>query len=284
MNCFFVTDLHGDINKYNLLFQQIRSEKPDLVFIGGDLLAGGFLKSSMHNEDMIDKIIAGGLEKLRQDLDSAYPKVFIIMGNDDPKCEEKLLKKHHKAGLWQYINQKHVKYNGLDIFGYGWVPPSPFLNKDWERYDVSSYVDLGCVAPEDGYHTTKYNQNDVLYRTIKDDLEQLTKGCDLTKSIFLFHAPPYQTGLDRASLDGKMIDFAPLDVQVGSIAIKRFIEDRQPFITLHGHIHESYSHTGIWKERIHKSFCFSAVGLSSPLVLVKFNTNSPQTAQRYEIL
>lgn len=246
-------------------------------------MAGGFLKSSMHNEDMIDKVIAKGLEKLRADLGVDYPQVFIIMGNDDPKAEEKLLKKHHKAGLWQYINQKHIKYNGLHIFGYGWVPPSPFLNKDWERYDVSRFVDVGCVAPEDGYHTTTFEQNDVMYRTIQDDLAELTNGYDLSNSIFLFHAPPYDTGLDRAALDGKMIDFAPLDVHVGSIAIKRFIEEKQPKITLHGHIHESYKLTGIWKDYIHKSVCLSAVGLGSPLVLVKFNTDNPQDAQRYEI-
>jgi len=32
------------------------------------------------------------------------------------------------------------------------VPPTPFLLKDWEKYDVSAYVDPGCVSPEEGYH------------------------------------------------------------------------------------------------------------------------------------
>jgi len=40
----------------------------------------------------------------------------------------------------------------------------------------------------------------------------------------VLHSPPYDTGLDRAALDGRSVDHAPLDVHVGSIAIRRFIE------------------------------------------------------------
>jgi len=35
---------------------------------------------------------------------------------------------------------------------------------------------------------------------------------------------------------------------VGSIAVRRFIEERQPLLTLHGHIHESARLTGDWRE------------------------------------
>jgi hypothetical protein len=33
-------------------------------------------------------------------------------------------------------------------------------------------------------------------------------------------------------LDGQMVDYAPLDVHVGSIAVRRFIERCQPIVTL----------------------------------------------------
>ncbi len=36
-----------------------------------------------------------------------------------------------------------------------------------------------------------------------------------------------------------MVDHVPLDLHVGSMAVRRFIESRQPMLTLHGHIHES---------------------------------------------
>ena len=36
--CFFVSDLHGQLNRYQVLFSKILEEKPAAVFLGGDLL------------------------------------------------------------------------------------------------------------------------------------------------------------------------------------------------------------------------------------------------------
>ena len=103
---------------------------------------------------------------------------------------------------------------------------------------------------------------------------------DLSEDIILFHGPPYQTNLDSAAVDGKMIDHAQVDLHVGSIAIKRFIEKKQPKIALHGHIHESVRITGSWKDRIGKTFCFSAAHDGTELAIVKFNPFVPEDAER----
>ncbi|MFO7660184.1 MAG: hypothetical protein R6V77_04665, partial [Candidatus Cloacimonadaceae bacterium] len=246
-------------------------------------LAAGFLRPGQ-SDDIIDGILAQGFAELKNSNPDYYPEVFIIMGNDDPRIDEKLLLDYDEQGLWHYINQKHYKFKDMDVFGYCYVPPTPFLLKDWERYDVSRFVDVGCVAPEEGQHTTSYSLSEVEHRTIWEDLLELTDGFDLSKAILLFHAPPYQTGLDRAALDGKMVDHVPLDVHVGSIAIKRFIEEKQPLITLHGHIHESFSITGVWKEQIANTTCLSAAGIGKPLTLVKFDPDNPTAATRLELL
>ncbi len=39
--CFFVTDLHGHADRYGKLFTSILTERPDAVFLGGDLLPRG---------------------------------------------------------------------------------------------------------------------------------------------------------------------------------------------------------------------------------------------------
>lgn len=283
MKCFFVTDLHGNVRAFQTLFRLIRLERPELVFIGGDLLSGGFLKGAGHNGDILNKIIAAGLQDVKEELQDAYPQVFIIMGNDDPRSEETILRKYDRRRLWHYIHQKQYDCNGVSIYGYSYVPPTPFLNKDWERYDVSAYVDIGCISPEEGYRSVKTSLTQIQNSTIKDDLQNLTEGKELDRSVFLFHSPPYDTGLDRAPLDGKMIDFAPLDVHVGSIAIRRFIEERQPLVTLHGHIHESYSITGVWKQVIGRTVCMSAASNGKALTLVRFDTDDPHAAQREEI-
>jgi Icc-related predicted phosphoesterase len=118
------------------------------------------------------------------------------------------------------------------------------------------------------------------YTTIAGDLEKLVPEGDLSSSIFLFHSPPYRTSLDRAALDGRQIDHVPVDVNVGSIAIERFIRSRQPLITLHGHVHESASITGSWRDRIGRTHLFSAAHRGTELSLVRFMPEEPDLAER----
>jgi len=113
-----------------------------------------------------------------------------------------------------------------------------------------------------------------------EDLTRLTDGRDMTTTIALFHAPPYQTHLDRAGLDGKMVDHVPLDVHIGSIAIKRFIEERQPLLSLHGHVHESTRLTGEWKIQIGRTWAFNAAHDGPELALVIFDPEQLEAADR----
>jgi Icc-related predicted phosphoesterase len=72
----------------------------------------------------------------------------------------------------------------------------------------------------------------------------------------------------------------PLDVHVGSIAVKRFIKARQPLVTLHGHIHESAGITGSWREKIGRTHMFSAAHDGSQLALVRFDLENLDGATR----
>jgi Icc-related predicted phosphoesterase len=77
-----------------------------------------------------------------------------------------------------------------------------------------------------------------------------------------------------------MIDGVPLDPHVGSIAIRRFIEERQPRLTLHGHIHESARLTGAWADRIGATRLLSAAHDGPELSLVRFDPAAPAEATR----
>ena len=275
MYCFFVSDIHGKTERYEKLFNEIIINKPDAVFLGGDLLPHFFV-----SKNFVQEFLASKLTLLKNELGNRYPKIFLILGNDDARSEEQSIIEVEKKGLLEYIHFKHTSFGKHKIFGYTFTPPSPFLLKDWEKYDVSRYVDPGCISPEDGKRTVEIPSEEKKKSTIKDDLIKLTTGIDLTDSIFLFHGPPYKTNLDRAALDGKIIDHVPLDVNVGSIAIKTFIEEKQPYLTLHGHIHESASITGRWKDKIGQTTCFSAAHSGSELALVKFNTEDIDNAER----
>ena len=122
------------------------------------------------------------------------------MGNDDPRFEEAAVLDVASQGIWEYIHNRKVGFHDFHIYGYAYVPPTPFRLKDWERYDVSRYVDPGCISPEEGIRSFPVSDQEKRYATIQNDLARLTGDDNLDKAIFLFHAPPYKTTLDLAAL------------------------------------------------------------------------------------
>ena len=276
MRCLFVSDLHGHIQKYKHLFKYIKKNNPDGVFFGGDILP----MIPEQNDNMysfINETILNPIEMIKQKMDTSF---FLILGNDDPRRYEPIFQQVDQDNLISYVHQRTVPFSKFFVTGYSFVPPTPFRLKDWERYDVSRFVDVGAISPEDGIRSVPVNQKTIRFDTIKKDLDQLVKNAPVNKTIFLFHSPPYDSMLDRAALDGKKFDHAPLDVHIGSIAIRRFITKYQPFITLHGHVHESSQITGEWKQVFNQTLSFSAAYNGEKLAIVDFNTDDPNKATR----
>lgn len=281
--CLFVSDLHGNTARYDKLFHAIEDDEPAAVFLGGDLLPSGFgLAGSLDpaHVDFINDFLVPGLERARRLAGAEPPDVFVILGNDDPRFEEAAMLEAATRGLWTYAHNRSIEWREFSVVGYSFVPPTPFRLKDWERYDVSRYVDPGCSSPEEGWRTVPVSESDVRYGTIEGDLAALAGTRPLGRTIMLFHSPPYKSALDRAALDGRSIDSVPLDVHVGSIAVQRFIEKRQPLITLHGHVHESARLTGEWSVRIGATYAYSAAHDGPELALVRFDPEAPASATR----
>ena len=279
--CLFVADLHGVAGRYAALFAAIRTERPAAVFLGGDLLPSGLaMAAGAADHNFVRDVLAPGFGRLRLDLGPAAPRVFLILGNDDGRSEEESVIEAAAAGVWDYSHGRRIPFGDWTVFGYACVPPTPFALKDWERYDVSRYVDPGCTSPEEGWRTVPLLEGEARYATIREDLERLAGAGDLSRAVFLFHAPPYDTRIDRAALDGKAVEHVPLDVHVGSIAIRRFLEARQPLLSLHGHVHESARLTGEWRDRLGRTHCLSAAHDGAELSLVRFDLESPGQATR----
>jgi len=281
--CFFVSDLHGDLARYRRLFEAVVAEAPAAVFLGGDLLPpalGPAHGPEGAQAEFIRDVLAPGFTTVHADLAGRAPRVFMIPGNDDCRVEEPSLIAAGARGLWEYAHARRLAFGRYQVYGYACVPPTPFRLKDWERYDVSRYVDPGCVSPEEGARTVAVEEREIRWGTIREDLERLAGEDDLSAGVFLFHAPPYQTSLDRAALDDRRFEHVPLDVHVGSIAIRRFIERRQPRATLHGHVHESARLTGTWRTCIGSTHCLSAAHDGPELALVRFDPGDPAAATR----
>ncbi len=275
----FVSDLHGRVDRYQKLLAVVRERRPEAVLLGGDLLPHAGLSACEGGDFLLDWLLPG-LEALHSALGGAYPRVLAVFGNDDPRAALSSLAEMEARGLLEHLHDRRVEVAGRVVYGYACVPPTPFRLKDWERYDVSRFVDPGGISPEEGVRTVPAEELDVKWGTIAADLARLAGDEELARAVFLFHSPPYRTALDRAALDGQSVDHALLDVHVGSIAIRRFIEACQPLLTLHGHVHESARLTGSWRERIGRTLCLSAAHDGPELALVELDPDDPEGATR----
>lgn len=272
--CLFASDLHGRAERYEKLVRLLEDQQPAAAALGGDLLpavhdGAGFLQGYLRPL----------FRRLRRRLRRRYPLILLILGNDDPRSQEPELEAGEREGLWRYMHSRRLQFAGCTFFGYACIPPSPFLLKDWERYDVSRHVDVGCVSPEEGWRSVPADR-DIACTTIQLELEELAGNENLEDSLFLFHVPPYQTSLDLAQLDRRQVDYAPMDPHIGSIAVRRFIERRQPLATLHGHVHESSRLSGSWRDRLGRTFCYSAAWDGPELAVVRFALEDPGQAER----
>jgi Icc-related predicted phosphoesterase len=279
---FFASDLHGSVARYRALWARARAERPAIIFLGGDLLPSGLLHGADHGDhegDFIEDFLLRGFLGLRAGA-PGDARVLLVLGNDDPAATLPAFERGAARGAWEPIHLRRVQACGRPIYGYGCVPPTPFALKDWERYDVSRYVAPGTVSPEDGWRSVPMERHLVRFHTIHRDLDHLTGVDDLAEAVLLLHTPPHQTALDHAGLQGQGGEDITLDPHVGSVAVRRLIERRQPWLTLHGHVHGSWRRTGAWKQKLGRTTMISAAHGGDELALVRLDLDDPCSAER----
>ena len=237
----YTADLHGNKEFYKKLIEKAKETEIKAVVIGGDLSprkTGTLEESIDYQKEFLEKFFIPELSKLKKD-------IFFILGNDDFRVNEPILKEQNND--LKYINKIRCNISNKNIVGYGFVNPTPFRLKDWEKFE-----DEGQKKPKQIFdyeiRTVKKEQS-----TIKEDLSNLIKLSNPKKTIYVMHAPPCNTNLDIIN-DG---------AHVGSSSIREFIERQQPYLTLHGHIHESPKMSGSFIDKIGNTICVN-VGSSYP--------------------
>ncbi|MBI2108495.1 metallophosphoesterase [Candidatus Woesearchaeota archaeon] len=239
----YTSDLHGTKPLYERLAKKASEDGIKAIVIGGDLCprGGATLQETVKTQkDFLEKFMIPLLEK-------ANKQVFLIMGNDDFRINEAILENNNIKNI-HYINKKSLKINKkFNIAGYGFVNPTPFRLKDWEKDEGFDSAKPTPLFPEE-IRTADREKG-----TIIGDLGNLGKLSNPKNTIYVIHTPPFNTKLDVIT-DG---------THVGSRAVRQFIEEEQPLLTLHGHIHESPRISGSWRDNIGKTICINA-GSSYP--------------------
>ncbi len=95
---------------------------------------------------------------------------------------------------------------------------------------------------------------DIIESNLRDKIDKIN---DIGRAIFMTHTPPIRSNLDNAPmLDANLnpvIRGGAAEVKpVGSESVRKVIEEFQPMLSLHGHIHES---SGFVK--IGRTYCFN---------------------------
>jgi Icc-related predicted phosphoesterase len=246
MKILYATDLHGNAWKYKLLVQAAKENKPDIVINGGDMLTND---NNLHRQK---EYIENNLNEHFKVFNEMKMYYLCFPGNDDLKAFDGLFEETcNKYSYVKYLAQKMVKIGDYSYQGFNLVPNFPFAlkdrcRKDDKKFKIGYQSGDAFFSTQDGFETIPDWQSHIeTLPTIEDELEKLEKPQDMSKTIYIMHAPPANLGLD-VCMHGEA---------VGSKAIYRFIKKYQPKLTLHGHIHESPDVTGIWKAELGRTIC-----------------------------
>jgi Icc-related predicted phosphoesterase len=290
--CLLTADLHGNKANYNSLKKIIQKEKISLVFFAGDLLPkeeglwhpGHKTRTIEVQREFFKNFLIDYLRDLGK-----YSHIYAIFGNDDFRSNYDLTKNISQNVI--FLNKEVVRLpipeQELFIAGYSQVVLTPFLQKDWEQWDniVGEISHKICKTEgydsHDGKHyPISFTNNADGRPTIAADLTKLALKSNPKKTVYLMHETPFNTPLDQISPSNPYVKNGLL--HVGSKALRLFIEKEQPFLTMHGHIHETFRESGkfLWK-------CGSSVSVTpshdfknQKLSYVTFDIESPASATR----
>jgi Icc-related predicted phosphoesterase len=208
----------ADVGYYSFVTNAAEAER-----LAGDEPGRDELLHRLMNE-RVDAWLALATERLA---DSPVP-LYLIPGNDDDFAIDDVL----NAPGWRPVNVdgRIVDLPGdLQLLASGWSNHTP-----WQ-------------TPREESEDELYARLDALARQVRDP----------RRSVFMIHVPPHDSGLDTAPLLDENLrpTVSAGDVlrgPVGSTAVRRIIEDYQPVLSIHGHIHESGG-----ERKIGKTLCIN---------------------------
>lgn len=278
MRLAYTSDLHGNPEHYARLLRFAVEHAARAIILGGDLFPNSPepARGLIFQRQFVREVFGPWLQRIRQQFRSLV--VYVLLGNEDWASTSDLLDDLANAELLYPLHQRAWSLGANTwLAGSSLVPVTPFVAKDWDR--------LEGIAPEPPFPVggglrSKYG----LLRsvrladlqelpTITDALALLAAQSDPARTIYVFHSPPHATMLDRLA-DGR---------SAGSRAVRAFIEQHQPPLTLHGHMPQSPAVSGSYADWIGRTLCINPGQSPEQLHAVAFDTKRPHTTMRHSV-
>jgi Icc-related predicted phosphoesterase len=166
-------------------------------------------------ESLMGERVQEWLQLATERLADGETPLYLIPGNDDDFSIDEILNRPGYAPV--NADGKVLDIPGdLQLLACGWSNHTP-----WQ-------------TPREETEDELYARLEALARQVRDP----------RRAIFMIHVPPHDSGLDTAPLLDETLrpTISAGDVlrgPVGSTAVRRIIEDFEPVLAIHGHIHES---------------------------------------------
>jgi uncharacterized protein len=166
-------------------------------------------------ERLMGERIEAWMELATERLADSEVPLYLIPGNDDSFGIDPILNREGYAPINADGRVLDIP-GGLQLLSYGWSNETP-----WK--------------------TPREVTEDELHDRLSELADQVR---DPRQAVFMIHVPPYDSGLDTAPiLDENLRPTVSagdiLRGPVGSTAVRRLIEERQPLLGVHGHVHEA---------------------------------------------
>jgi Icc-related predicted phosphoesterase len=182
-----------------------------------ELSASEELRDKLFHKEMLGTV-ERWMRMADEKLDGTGIDCFVSPGNDDQFEVDEIISNAKRVRL---AEGKVVEFGNFQMVSTGWSNRTP-----WDTY--------------------REEDEDDLAERLRKMTSQVTAPPE--KTIYNFHCPPYGSGLDDApEIDENM---RPKHggrslVPAGSKAVREAIEEGQPTLSLHGHIHEAKGNTRI---------------------------------------
>jgi Icc-related predicted phosphoesterase len=272
---FFSTDLHGSEKCFLKFLNAAKFYEADSLVLGGDLTGKGFVPiieqagsyhaNFMGRSETVDT--EAGLADLEKQIrfNGFYPyrcsaEEFEQLKSDADYLAAVFLKVMRvEVERWVAIADERVAAAGVPCAMMAGNDDDPFVDEVLDSAKVVHHVDgtLCEFGPYTllgfGYSnpTPWHSPRELPETEIESRLRSLAAGLENPRmTVFNVHVPPHNSSLDLAPKLREDLSFAtpgsqPHTVAVGSTAVRRVIEDCQPLLALHGHVHESKAATTI---------------------------------------
>ena len=266
---FFATDIHGSETCFRKFLNAAVAYDCRAIILGGDITGKQLVPIVRHPDGW--EVSEGGVARVmeteeardeaarRARASGGYPAFFTVeererLVTDRAYREERFLEAILDVmRAWADLAVERLQPLGIECVINLGNDDDPEVARalresSWVRFAEDDVYDLNGVevvswgwSNRTPWHSPREQDEDELEASI---MAAAAKARDPEHAIFNLHCPPYNSGLDIAP--AVTDDFkvqtrggTPMTIPVGSTAVRRVIEQVQPLVGLHGHVHDS---------------------------------------------